>query len=126
MNRHLSALLMNVVTAVCSPTEREPGGGSQAELYRAQEARHQGAGQLFWVRPLGGGLKGRQGFKFSIVKHGYCPFQRNCLLLVVDMLAKLEAEFHPKYYQMELGGDTSVLQFVLHHRFSSHQKHSGC
>lgn len=117
---------MNVVTAVGSPTEREPGGGSQSQVHRAREARRQGAGQWFWLRPLGGGWKGRQGFKISVVKRKKRPFQQDCLLLVVDVLAKLEAEFHPKCYQMELGGDTHVLQFVLHHRSSSHQEHSSC
>lgn len=49
---------MNVVTAVRSPAEREPGSSSQSELYGAPESRPQGAGQLLWVTLDGGEAKG--------------------------------------------------------------------
>lgn len=59
---------MNVVTAVRSPTERESGGGPGAQV----------AGQLFWVRPLGGGLKGRKRRKTRVLSFSTEPSASSC------------------------------------------------
>lgn len=117
MNRHLSELLMNVVTAVCSPTERQPvrAGGLKRPGPRALGS-WSGSDRLEedW-----GGVRG-----LSEASENTCAalFNKTVCYYLLTCWPNWKQNFTPNITR--LGGDTRVLQLGLHHRCSSHREPS--
>lgn len=104
MNRHLSELLMNVVTAVLLPTEREPCSSSQS-----RRSRPGGDGQLSRV-PLDGGEA--EGWASDVKRCKTGVFSR----LLLTRWPDWRHNFAPNITRWS-SEVTRVLQFVLHHIF---------